>query len=81
MTSKERFLKALNREKTDRLPVTTHHIMPSFLDNYMNGQSDQDFFNHFGIDPINWIIAYSPDESKGEYYDPNQGKLGFLELN
>ncbi len=79
MTSKERFLKTLNREKADRLPVTTHHIMPSFLEKYMPGQSDQDFFNQFGFDPINWIIAYAPDESKGEYYDPLHKELGFLE--
>jgi hypothetical protein len=32
MNSKERLLKALNREVPDRLPVTTHHVMPSFLE-------------------------------------------------
>ena len=30
MTSKERFLTALNRQKPDRPPVTTHHVMSSF---------------------------------------------------
>ncbi len=79
MNSKERFLKALAREKTDRLPVTTHHLMPSFLKDYMNDISEQQFFDHFGIDPIKWTIAHTPDGNKGEYFDPTQGELGFLE--
>jgi uroporphyrinogen decarboxylase len=79
MTSKERFLNALSHKKTDRLPVTTHHVMPSFLKNYMNGISDQDFFDYFGLDPINWIIAHTFDSSKGEFFDPAQNESGFLE--
>jgi len=79
MTSKERFLNALEGKPTDRLPVTTHHVMPSFLDQYMPGKTDQDFFNHFGLDPIQWIIAYAADESSGEYFDPEQTEIGFLE--
>jgi len=79
MNPKQRFLKILRGEMPDRLPVTTHHIMPSYLDRYMNGGTDQDFFKHFGIDPIQWIIAYAPDESKGEFYDPEHTELGFLE--
>ncbi|MFC2125356.1 uroporphyrinogen decarboxylase family protein, partial [Bacteroidota bacterium] len=42
-------------------------------------QTEQEFFTQFGIDPINWIIAYSPDESAGEYFDPEHKELGFLE--
>ncbi len=79
MNSKQRFLNALEKKKTDRLPVTTHHLMPSFLDKYMGGISDQDFFDFFGLDPIKWIIAHTFDETKGEYYDPIQGEIGFLE--
>ncbi len=78
MTSKERFLKALNREKPDRLPVTTHHLQQYFLDNTMNGISIDETFDHFGFDPINWFQAYKPDETKGEYYDPDH-QPGFLE--
>ncbi len=70
MTSKERFLTALNKGIPDRLPVTTHHIQPYFLKKYMNGISNDQFFDTFGLDPINWVQAYKPDESKGEYYDP-----------
>ncbi len=79
MTSKERFLKALQREKPDRLPVTTHHVMESFLTQYMNGMSDQEFFDAFGFDPICWIVPHRCDESTGEYYDPEQQHIGFLE--
>ncbi len=79
MTPKERFITALNRNKPDRLPVTTHHVMPSFLKNYMNGISDQDFFNTFGLDPINWVMAYDCSPGNGEYFDPEHLEMGFLE--
>jgi uroporphyrinogen-III decarboxylase len=79
MNSKERFVNVLERKKTDRLTVTTHHLMPSFLKNYMNGISDQDFFDYFGLDPVKWVIAHTYNESKGEYFDPEQGEIGFLE--
>lgn len=79
MTSKERFLVTLDGGCPDRLPVTTHHVMPSFLENYMNGADEQDFFSRFGLDPIRWVIAYTPDETAGEYFDPEHKELGFLE--
>ncbi len=79
MTSKKRFLKALERNKPDRLPVTTHHVMPYFLKTYMNGVSCQDFFDRFGLDPVHWIIAHTPDPARREYLDPEQGELDFLE--
>ncbi len=79
MTSKERFLTALDGGSPDRLPVTTHHVMPSFLKNYLDGASDQDFFDRFGLDPIRWIMAYTGDEASGEYFDPQHKELGFLE--
>ena len=31
MTGKERLVAALDRKPTDRLPVTTHHLMNHFL--------------------------------------------------
>jgi len=80
MTSKKRFLKALDRNKPDRLPVTTHHVMPYFLKTYMNGVSCQDFFDRFGLDPIHWVVAHKPDPARREYLDPEQGKLDFLEV-
>jgi len=69
MTAKERFLKAFKREKTDRLPVTTHHVMTSFLNKYMNGISTPEFFDYFGLDPINWFLPQKANEEKGEYFE------------
>ncbi|MCX6561953.1 MAG: hypothetical protein NTZ26_15770 [Candidatus Aminicenantes bacterium] len=40
MTSKERLLAALNREKPDRLPVTVHQWQQFHLDTYMGGMDD-----------------------------------------
>jgi len=79
MTSKQRLLKAINREKPDRLPVTTHHVMESFLKNQMSSISAQQFFDHFGFDPIKWTVPHIFDEKKGHYFDPTQQHLGFLE--
>jgi len=79
MTAKERFLAVLNREKPDRLPVTTHHVMPYFLKRYLNNISYQEFFDFFGLDPINWVVAIQPDITAGDYFDPTHTELGFLE--
>ena len=78
MTAKQRFIAALRRQKADRLPVTTHHVMPFFLKKYMNGISNDEFFDAIGLDPIRWVIAYRPDETRGEHYDPDHTP-GYLE--
>ncbi|MCA9903430.1 MAG: hypothetical protein KC547_06210 [Anaerolineae bacterium] len=72
MTSRERMLTALTGGVPDRLPVTTHHVMLSFLDRYLDGVSYHDFFDRFGLDAYVWTVPYKPDTAKGEYYDPNQ---------
>ena len=79
MNSKERFIAALEHRQTDRLPVTTHHLMPSFLNNYMDGASNIEFFEHFGLDPIDWQMACTFDPKRGEYFDPAHTEMGFLE--
>ena len=79
MTSRERFLTVLQGEVPDRLPVTTHHVMPYFLNTYLNGISNDEFFDRFGLDPITWVVAHRYDEATGEYSDPEQGEIGFLE--
>lgn len=79
MTSRQRLLAALEREVPDRLPVTTHHVMPYFLKKYMNGISCEEFFDYFGFDPINWVAAHRANSSFGEYYDPEHRDLEFLE--
>ena len=80
MTSRDRMLTAIERGVPDRLPVTTHHLMQYFLDEYMGGISDQEFFDYFGLDAYYWFAPPTkPDLTRGEYYDPLQGELGFLE--
>jgi hypothetical protein len=79
MNSKDRFIVTLEGGKADRMPVTMHHIMPSFLEDYMGGISDLEFFDFLGIDPINWVMAYQYSPDKGEYFDPLHTSLGFLE--
>ena len=79
MTSRERLVCALNGGRPDRLPVTTHHLMPSFLKNCLQGASEQAFFDRFGLDAIRWVVAHREDPQAGEYLDPGQETLGFLE--
>jgi hypothetical protein len=79
MNSKERLIAAIEHRPTDRLPVTTHHLMPSFLNNYMDGASNMEFFEQFGLDPIDWQMAFTFDPGRGEYYDPEHTEMGFLE--
>jgi uroporphyrinogen decarboxylase len=50
MTSKERMLLAINREKPDRLPVSIHQWQGYHLDNYMDGISALDAFKSVGMD-------------------------------
>ena len=53
--------------------------MPWYLDTNMGGISVEEFYDVCGWDPIGYPTYHMPDESKGEYYDPSQGKPGFLE--
>ena len=79
MNSRQRLLAALEGKPTDRLPATTHELMPYFLSRYMQGATHQQFFERFGLDPILWVAYNRPDASKGEYLDPNHKPSGPLE--
>ncbi len=79
MNSRERMLTAINRGIPDRLPVTNHFVMPYFLNKYMSGISENEFWKVTGLDPILWTISHRPDTTKGEYYDPSQTEIAFLE--
>ncbi|MBL0173729.1 MAG: hypothetical protein IPP94_00400 [Ignavibacteria bacterium] len=70
MTSRQRFLAALDGSLPDRLPVTTHHLMPSFLDDVLGGETADGFFDRFGLDPVTWPAAFLPDPARGQYADP-----------
>ena len=71
MNAKERMVAALECRRPDRLPVTTHHVMPYFLDKHLNGISTNEFFERFGLDAIRWLMAFEPNSAKGEYFDPS----------
>jgi len=71
---------ALEGRQPDRLPVTTHHIMPYFLNQRLKGSSADEFFERFGLDAIRWFMAFQPDAAKGEYFDPNHVP-GYLEAH
>ncbi|MGD2123109.1 MAG: uroporphyrinogen decarboxylase family protein [Gemmatimonadota bacterium] len=70
MTSRERLLTALDGGQPDRLPVTTHHLMPWFLSTYMDGASEDEFFRKFGLDSVRWAYDWEPDPDRGEYWGP-----------
>jgi hypothetical protein len=78
MTPRQRFRTALARGIPDRLPVTTHHLMPSFLDTALPGTDGAGFFARFGLDPIRWVHAHRPDLGRGEFADPTHHP-GYLE--
>ena len=64
MTSKQRMLTALTRGQPDRLPVTTHHVMKYFLDTYLGGRTDREFFDYFGLDAYHWTVPILGEPGK-----------------
>jgi hypothetical protein len=44
--------------------------MPYYLEKYLPGATNDDFFARFGLDPIFWLQAHRPDPSQGAYVDP-----------
>ena len=66
MTSKERMLCALNREKPDRVPVTIHQWQQYHLDYHMGGVDALTAFHQTGLDAS---IQYF--EAMGQFWIPN----------
>jgi uroporphyrinogen decarboxylase len=64
MSSKQRMLTALMRGVPDRLPVTTHHVQKYFLDRYLEGKTDQEFFDLFGLDAYHWSVPIKGETGK-----------------
>ncbi len=79
ITPRGRLLTALDRGVPDRIPVTTHHLMPYFLERYMGGVTSREFFDRFDLDAYFWTTPYRPDSDNGEYYDPHQAGLACTE--
>jgi uroporphyrinogen-III decarboxylase len=69
MTSRARLLAALERRAPDRLPVTTHHLMSSFLE--AGGFADEmAFFDRYGLDAIRWTTPLTAEAAAGFGPDP-----------
>lgn len=69
MTSKERMLRALNREKPDRVPVTIHQWQQYHLETHMDGVDALTAFKRLGLDAS---IQYF--EAMGQFWIPNAEK-------
>jgi hypothetical protein len=67
MTSRTRLLTALGRGVPDRLPATTHHLLPSFLRG-LGGVTERGFFDRFGLDATCWTTPLRPGD--GAAADP-----------
>jgi len=65
MTSKERMMRALHREKPDRLPVSVHQWQPYHLNQFMNGMDALAAFQATGMDAA---IQYF--ETMGQFWIP-----------
>lgn len=72
MTSKERLMLAINREKPDRLPATVHQWQGYHLDRYMGGISDLEAFKKCGLDAQ---IQYFEDMAQFWLVDADFTKL------
>jgi hypothetical protein len=66
MTSKERLMLALHKEKPDRVPVTFHQWQQYHLDHFMGGMSALEAFKSMGMDPA---IQYLGE--MGQFYLPD----------
>lgn len=65
MTSKERMMRALHREKPDRLPVTIHQWQQYHLDHFMDGMDALSAFKATGMD-----AAVQYFEAMGQFWIP-----------
>ena len=72
MTSKERLLLALNKEKPDRLPATIHQWQAYHLEKYMGGATDLEAFRRVGLDAQ---IQYFQDMAQFWLIDADFTKL------
>jgi uroporphyrinogen decarboxylase len=72
MTSKERMMCALSREKPDRLPVTVHQWQGYHLDKYLGGATPLEAFERFGMDAA---VQYFQDMGQFWLVDADYSKF------
>lgn len=75
MTSRERLMLALNREKSDRLPATVHSWMTYYLNQYLNAKDQFKAYEMFGLDPVIYYTKF-----KEEPVGPPLLELFFFEM-
>jgi len=68
MTAKERMLRALAREKPDRLPATVHQWQRYHLDTFLGGAGELEAFGIFGLD-----AAVTHSQDMGQYWLAPEG--------
>ena len=76
MTPKQRMLVALDGGVPDRLPATTHFMMPQFLESCMGGISEDEFFDTCGWDPITYTTPHRPDPAARRVLRSEPGRAG-----
>jgi len=72
MTSKERMLIAINKGKPDKLPVTFHQWQGFHLEEYLDGISDLEAFEKFGMD-----AAIQNFQDMGQFWLPDADSAKF----
>lgn len=78
MTSKERMLRAIQRETPDRLPVTIHQWQQYHLKKYMNGITDIEANRICGLDAsINYYEEIPEDSSEWRVSSRMEQKEGY----
>lgn len=82
MTSKERLLLAINGEKPDRLPLSTHGLMGSWIKNYTGFDNALDLFRHTGMDASIFTAPFiertSPDWKEEVTTEPVPGGTAYF---
>jgi len=76
MNSKERLMRALNREKPDRLPVSVHEWQQVHLNEYLGGIDPLAAFQRLGLDadvPHYGLMGqYRPEEESAQWHDRSE---------
>ena len=68
MKSRERLLRAMNREAPDRLPATVHSWMDYFLKRYMGGVDQYEAYEITGLDMVIYEAVYKGGIEGGMFW-------------
>ncbi len=68
MTSRERLILAMERQKPDHLPATVHSWMQYFLDKYVDGVDQYRAYELMGLDPVIYDCVYKDGVEGGMFW-------------